>query len=327
MSSLTFQFIKQPPVKSFLPAWNFDDLQQHEADAHAVVLDNETAEVARCSLWWKHVPLYPNHRPGMIGHFAANSSEAARELLTKAAQHLQLEGCTLAIGPLDGNTWRKYRLVTEAGSEPPFFMEPVNPPEWPGFFIDSGFEVLTTYTSSLSANLDRRDPRADRAAERLRENGVTIRGLSLEHFEDDLRKIYAVSAISFVHNFLYTELSETAFLSQYLPIQSKVRPELILLAEHHGKPVGYLFAIPDLAQAQRGKTIDTVIGKTLAVLPGKTYGGLGVVLTDHLQRISHELGYRRVIHALQHEHNNVRNMSNFYGPVMRRYTLFAKPLA
>ena len=37
-----------------------------------------------------------------------------------------------AVGPLDGSTWRRYRLVTERGVEPPFFMEPDNPDDWPG---------------------------------------------------------------------------------------------------------------------------------------------------------------------------------------------------
>ncbi|HEY5792125.1 MAG TPA: hypothetical protein VIS74_02430 [Chthoniobacterales bacterium] len=325
MTSLRLQFIHEPPANSRLSPWQPEWFQQ-QADAHLAVLDPDQFEVARGSLWWTHAPPHPGHRPGILGHFAAASLEAARKLLDGACERLREAGCTLAIGPMDGNTWRKYRLVTEPGTEPPFFLEPANPPEWPGYFVSAGFAVLATYTSSLNSDLSKRDPRADRAAERLRKAGVAIRPLDPADFADELRKIHAVSAVSFTHNFLYTELAESTFLAQYLPIQSKVRPELVLLAEHEGRPVGYLFAIPDFAQAQRGETIDTVIGKTLAVLPGKSYGGLGVVLTDELQRTAHRLGYRRVIHALQHEQNNVRNMSEFYGPVMRRYALFARAL-
>ncbi len=78
---------------------------------------------------------------------------------------------------------------------------------------------------------------------------------------------------------------------------------------------------------QRGESIRTVIGKTLAVKPGRRFGGLGVVLTDSLHQRAHALGYSRVIHALQHDENDqVRNMSRELGTLMRRYTLFSQRL-
>jgi GNAT superfamily N-acetyltransferase len=131
--------------------------------------------------------------------------------------------------------------------------------------------------------------------------------------------------VSFAGNYLYTELPEAAFLAQYLPYREKIRPELVQIAEHDGEPVGYLFALPDFAEAQRGLPVRTVIGKTLAVLPGRRYGGLGVVLTNLLHGRALELGFARVIHALQHENNDrVRNMSESFGQVMRRYTLYSR---
>jgi predicted N-acetyltransferase YhbS len=100
----------------------------------------------------------------------------------------------------------------------------------------------------------------------------------------------------------------------------------VLLAEHEGRPVGYLFAIPNYLEALRGQPIRTVIGKTLSVLPGRRYGGLGVVLAGILHERSQALGYTRRIHALQHEATRSRNMSDFFGEVMRRYTLYSRRL-
>ena len=37
----------------------------------------------------------------------------------------------MAVGPMDGSTWRRYRFITERGAEPAFFLETYNPDVWP----------------------------------------------------------------------------------------------------------------------------------------------------------------------------------------------------
>jgi GNAT superfamily N-acetyltransferase len=306
-----------------VPGFDASLLSAQKADRH---LCTDTGE-ARCSLWWSVVPCLAHEKLGVIGHFETTSHEAGVWLLQRAIDCLRQQGCTLAVGPMDGNTWRRYRLCTERGSEPPFFMEPDNPDFWPDVFESASFKPLATYSSSLVCDLSRRDPRASQALERLQRDGIRIRHLDPACFEEDLRGIYAVSAISFADNYLYTEIPEETFLAQYLPYREKIRPELIQLAEYEGRTVGYLFAIPDYAEALRGEPIKTVIGKTLAVLPGRRFGGLGIVLTGLLHEQAQSLGYTRVIHALQHEGNRVRNMSEFFGQKMRRYTLYSTRLS
>jgi hypothetical protein len=253
-------------IHSFRPGETIPDFESAKlvgqlADRHLCLEDGS----GRCSLWWTVTPPYPGERLGVIGHFAAESAEGGRTILTAALEHLAGAGCTLAVGPMDGNTWRRYRVLTERGTEPPFFMEPDNPDWWERAFLASGFSTLAMYSSTLVDDPARRDPRVPRAWERLRNAGVTIRPLNLAAFEDDLRRIYRVSVVSFVDNYLYTELPEAAFIGQYLPFRDRIRPELVQIAEKDGEPVGYLFAVPDLAEAQRGEAVRTVIGKTLAV--------------------------------------------------------------
>lgn len=72
--------------------------------------------------------------------------------------------------------------------------------------------------------------------------------------------------------------------------------------------------------------MDTVIIKTVAVLPGRAYAGLGNVLVARVQAIAYALGYRRAIHALMHDSNNSRNLSDRYARSIRRYTLYARKL-
>src|SRR4051794_37323403 len=67
------------------------------------------AVTGRCSLWWQDVPALPGQRVGLIGHYAVAGAEAAASILTHACERLAAEGCTSAVGPLDGTTWNRYR--------------------------------------------------------------------------------------------------------------------------------------------------------------------------------------------------------------------------
>lgn len=282
---------------------------------------------ARAALWWSHVPPMDDELLGVIGQFCAESENDAAALLSRACEELRARGCTLAVGPMDGNTWRRYRFVTEAGEEPPFLMEPSNPKEWPQWWRNFGFESLAEYFSSATDDLTMRDPRVDKVAARLTKDGVTIRPLDPARFEDELAMIFEVSLASFTENFLYTPLPREAFLGQYFAIKDRVRPELVLLAEQDRRPVGYVFALPDYAQAQRGVPVTTVIVKTLAVLPGRRHAGLGAWLLAEVHAAAQRLGFARAIHALMHETNKSRNLSAHYAKTFRRYTLFSKRIA
>ncbi|MDJ1169798.1 hypothetical protein PMG71_10200, partial [Roseofilum sp. BLCC_M154] len=57
-----------------------------------------------------------------------------------------------------------------------------------------------------------------------------------------------------------------------------INPEFVLLAEQRKKIVGFLFALPDFCLKQRKLPIDTLILKTVAVLPQRDYAGLGSLL-------------------------------------------------
>jgi len=306
-------------------AWSPDEVAADGADAHWTVLDGERP-LARASLWWTHVPVHDGHRLGLIGHYAAVSLEASQQLLEHACAELRARGCTMAVGPMDGNTFRRYRLLTERGPEPPFIMEPDNPDDWPLWWSASGFTPLAKYYSGLTDDLAQEDERIAPARVRLAGNGIVIRPMG-DDYVADLRSIYQVAHISFANNFLASPFTEEEFLARYLPFEQLVKREFVLIAEHEGRPVGFMFCIPDYAQRQRGESITNMVMKTFAVLPGRTYAGLGTVLLANCTRAALHAGYQRAIHALMYEHNNSLLISTRTTEVFRRYTLFARELA
>jgi GNAT superfamily N-acetyltransferase len=309
-----------------LTALSPDVVARQHPDTSWLLLDGADRPVARCSLWWTQTPRHEGQRLGLIGHYAADTEAAAAALLAHAGAELKSHGCTLAVGPMDGNTWQRYRLLTERGTEPVFFLEPDNPDDWPAHFTTNGFHVLAHYFSALCTNLERQDPRLIDAAARLEHDGVSFRTLRLQRFEDELRSIHALSLLSFRNNFLYTPIDEDDFVAQYYGVRDLVRPGLVLIAEKQGQPIGYVFGLPDLLQARRGQAIDTVIVKTLAVHPDHGGGGLGGLLTARCHEAARQIGFTRAIHALMHETNRSRRISGHTAHTIRRYALYARSL-
>jgi GNAT superfamily N-acetyltransferase len=299
----------------------------HQPDAHWVAIEGG-AEVARCSLWWRQAPPLDGERTAAIGHFAAapGAAQAARALLERACRELRAHGATLAVGPMDGNTWRSYRLVSDAGQEPPFFLEPWNPPEWNAHFTAAGFTALAGFHSSATADLATVDERIPEAAERLRAGGVKLRSLDPARFVAELARIHALSLEAFARNFMFTPLTREEFVAQYRPIEAHVDPRLVLLAERDGELAGFLFAVPDVLQAQRGEPVSSVVVKTVAVRAGRRHAGLGAWLAAECHARAAAAGLRRAVHALMHDANNSANISRRYAGILRRYTLYARRL-
>lgn len=301
------------------------DLAAHAPDRHVAAFE-DGALVARCSCWWQRTPQRLDERIGLIGHYAAADRAAGLAVLARACAALASAGCTLAVGPMDGNTWRRYRFITSRGDAPPFFLEPDNPDDWPGHWLAGGFGPLGTYTSAVNEDLAVEDARTDAARDAMMDAGIAIRPIDPARAESELRRIFALSLEAFSGNFLYTPLDEQEFMAANRALWPHVRPELVLMAERGGDLVGFMFAVPDVLQASRGETIDTVILKTMAVGNGCRGMGLGGVLMDDVQRAARGLGFRRAIHALMHERNRSRTLSARYARTIRRYTLFARPL-
>jgi GNAT superfamily N-acetyltransferase len=281
---------------------------------------------AHALLWWRQTPSLEGMKIGAIGGFHGSNAAATRTVLDQACGILRAQNCALAVGPMDGTTWRNYRFVTDRGEEPPFFLEPSHPTEWPGWWREAGFDPLANYFSAVNEDLARRDVRVVAVEKRLTESGIGFRPVAMNAFDDELGRIYDVSVLSFQQNFLYSPLPRPEFIAQYRMLHTKVRPELVWLAEQGRRPVGYVFAIPDLAQVQRGEKLTTLVVKTLAVVPGRATAGLGAVLLDRVHEEARRMGFTRAIHALMHETNSSRNLSAHSARLVRRYTLFARQL-
>jgi GNAT superfamily N-acetyltransferase len=326
VSILQIQTVDQFPnlfgcYEQSLPLVSKAEFELHAPTSHLLWIQDDQP-LARCSLWASTGLIWQEQTLGVLGHYAALEEKAGSELLKNACHQLEERGCSAVVGPMDGSTWFCYRLITERGNHPAFVLEPDHPPEWPRHFLQAGFKPLTHYVSSLVEDLETVDPRLCAVEHRLDKLGVEIFNLVDRSLSDYLGDIHQLCLQAFAHNFLYTPLERERFLSLYQPMVNILEPRLVQLAYHAENLVGFIFALPDLAQIQRGEPLDTVVLKTVAVKPGRSYAGLGNWLVQRCHHTARQLGLKRAIHALMHEKNSSRNVLGGQARPFRRYTLF-----
>ena len=323
----TVEVIADLEAPASWPALSRAEVTQHAPDLSLVARDGARVG-ARCSLWWRETPKIDGQHVGAIGHFAAHNNEAASVLLEEASRALARRGCVIAVGPMNGNTWRSYRLVTDPGTEPAFFMEPTNPTSWVAYFSTAGFAPLAYYFSGINVSLATRDTRVPELQARFAEREVTLRSLRINDFESELQRIYRVAETAFMDNFLYTPISVAQFAAQYRASAAILEPELVIIAEQRGKPVGFCFSVPDVLETKRASDHQTLILKTVAILPDRAqFSGLGALMIDATHERASQRGFTRVIHALMHESNQSRQISERSATTIRRYALFARPIS
>lgn len=295
------------------------------ADARLFLTNDDGHVTAHAALWWSDTPVLEGGRIGTIGGFAATDGVSAGILLDYACQRLRDAGCGIAVGPMNGNTWRRHRYVVSGEARGPFFLEPRNPREYPDWWRGAGFAELSHYSSSVMVLNGRRVVSPTMKA-RLEGSGIEIRKLDPARYEEELRRIHALSLRAFASNFLYTPLGEAEFLDAYGKVRNHVEPDFVRIAERAGVPCGFVFAIRDLEAEARGEK-PAVIVKTLAVDPESRSAGLGSLLVDEVHAAAFGKGYVESIHAMEHESNTSRKITSRYdGRVFRNYVLFSKPL-
>ena len=275
---------------------------------------------ASCALWWNHTPPHPDGPVGCIGAWQAQDRDQAAVLLEAAVATLRQHGISVVVGPMDGNTWRKHRLVVESDGRPPFFMEPTHAPAWVEDFESAGFQRMAEY-SSAAVDLTRADPDLSGFTRKLEGRGIRLCPIDMTRFDATLHDIHRLSLEAFAGNFLYTPLTWENFRAMYDGMRDRIVPDLVRLAWDTDGLAAFLFGFPDLLDSS-GKT---VILKTLAARAGARHAGLGSVLTNMVHDAARQRGYTTAIHALQHESNSVHRLSDrFHARVFRRYALFAR---
>lgn len=247
------------------------------------------------------------------------ASERLFEHVFNDLKHLEFNQ---AIGPMTGNTWNDYRFKTSG--EDLFLGESQQLEYYVNQWLKSGFRAIQNYHSTQITALDVVNEKIQVLARRLMAEGVVFRNVRMNQWEEELKRIYDLSLVSFAGNVLYEPIEWQEFRDKYLPLQRIADPQWIELAENNqGALIGFAFAIPNLMDPSN----HGLVLKTVARSNHKSYRGLGLILAQQLHLKAHQAGKKYVIHAYMHSGNASLACSNtLHGKINATYQLFEKTL-
>lgn len=257
---------------------------------------------------------------GLLSFFEAmDDSEAVCALFDAARACLRSMGARRMIGPMDGDTWHRYRVNAGPFTRPRFPLEPWNPAWYPALWEGAGFRMIESYSSKWIDDVGTLLPGLERGVQRSQQRGITIRRLDPARLTDELGLVHALSSAIFADAFLYTPIDRGEFLALYAGVERMLDPELVLFAEDaSGTPVGFVFAYAEPAR-------HAVHYKTIGVLADWRRAAVAAALSHAVYSAALRKGFPQGNHALMRDDNRSQALDQGLGEVFRRYLLYEWP--
>ena len=276
-----------------------------------------------------------------IGPFEAKlDSEATGELL-RACVAWALDGeSDVVIGPMNGDTWHRYRFNLGPRDDAAYLLEPYNPAYYPQMWAEAGFEMLQTYHSRRVDDLEGAAESQRERWDRALSQGYEVVPMGELRFEEALDRVYDMVRVIFRDNFLYTPIPREEFKALYDGAELLLRGKMsFLMVGPSGDDAGFAFVLPDYQRAvvaMKGRRdlwakikfalnrcTDTANFKTMGVMPEHRGRGLSSAIAYRCFRGMLDEGFRRTNICLIHDGNvGSIKLDGGRGRVLRRYGLY-----
>lgn len=254
---------------------------------------------------------------GMLGFFESRDDAATADALLRAGvAWLRARGAGQIVGPMDGDTWHRYRVNVGPWERPPFPLEPWNPRFYGRLWEQSGFRVVESYSSKWIDDVSALLPKLEAGRERSESRGVSLRPFDTTRPREELGRVHELSARIFADAFLYAPIERDAFLALYAGAERFLDPDFVLFATGpDGQEVGFVFGIPD---PDRG----AVHYKTIGVLAEWRRAAVAAALSHRVYSNALRRGLAAGNHALMRDDNRSQALDQELGQVFRRYVLY-----
>lgn len=253
--------------------------------------------------------------------YVEENFEHFTSLMEAANQVAKENNFEYLLGPINGNTWNSYRLVT-SNQDNAFLLELSTPAYLTNYFNQTDWKPIANYYSQHSNILNAQWDKLSGRHNAFRENGVRFINFDTSKAEELFKELANFCNESFSKNFLFSPIEEADFVELMKPTIQIIDPELTIIARNSKNDiVGFIFAYQDLLNSEK----KTLVIKTLARKPSSEYKGIGSVLTSLVIKRAIDKKFEACIHALMIDTNVSTHISNnFQANKFREYALFSK---
>ncbi len=193
---------------------------------------------------------------GMFGLFeAVNDYAVAEVLLSTARDWVRERGMAALRGPLSFSQNDECGLLIDAFDGPPMVMMPYNPPYYSEFFERFGLTKamdLYAYIGDLAqfeGDPNKLPAKLVRVTDKVRRRaGVTMRPANMKAYDEEILEAKAVYNRAWEKNWGFVPMTDAEFDKMAADLKQVLDPNLAIIAEIDGEPVGVSVAVPDINQ-------------------------------------------------------------------------------
>jgi hypothetical protein len=307
---------------------------------------------ARLAVFRQHGCIVEGRQAAWFGYFEAmNDSGCTEMLLAEAATWARAQGAEVLYGPIDFNTFGKYRVRVSAESAGiPFPGEPYNPAYYAELLRSAGFGVAREYVTQIGRIRPRPLEAKRELARAVAEAGYTFEPLDGDRWLAALPELHRKADEIFSDAFAYTPVSYEQFAAGYgASVARRLCARTSLLARGpDGDLAGFCLVYPHYGPlAVQGSTLGRVsvsdlsydahdsilaaaggsvaVAKTVGVCP--KHRGRGLMDALGASVIDRGVGrYDRWVGAMIRADNPSRRFGAAHMEVERSYALYRQAL-
>lgn len=175
----------------------------------------------------------------------------ANTLLDEIAHWARSRGMKTLRGPVNPSMNHECGLLVEGFNDPPQVMMTYNPQYYPELIENWGMlKAKDLYAYQLVKGKANFSDRLIAQAERLRVRGsVHVRSVKMSEFSKEIESILEIYNDAWEKNWGFVPWEADEFRHMAKELKMIIDPELCLIAEVRGEPVGFALILPDVNQA------------------------------------------------------------------------------
>jgi GNAT superfamily N-acetyltransferase len=283
---------------------------------------------------------------GFFGFFESiPDQQVADALFERAALFLREKGMERMRGPFNFSMNEECGFLFDGFHEPPVIMMPYNPPFYNDLSERYGLGKVKDLYAYIHEMQEELPAKVIRVADIAEKRGITARNINMQRFIEDMHIFKEVYHSAWEENWGFVPMTDEELEYSAKRLKQIVIPELTVIAEKDGVPVGFFGIVPDfnvVLKKMNGRLNPLTILKALyfsrkihdsrALLLGirKDYRNKGVEALMFRKAFGplKKGRYRRVEFSWILEDNVAvqRTIETFGGKLYKRYRIYEKSL-
>lgn len=197
-----------------------------------------------------------NESIGFFGFYESiNDRDVAKSLFDTAHEWLKKRNVTAMRGPASPSVNDEYGVLIDGFNETPAVLMPYNPPYYAELFESVGLRKVKDLYSYLLRGKSFVSEKLARVTEMVRKKeGLTFRSIDMKNFNREVATIKQLYNRAWQYNWGSVPMTDQEFEALAKDLKPVVVPDLVLIVEYKGEPIGFSLSLPDLNMALKHNT-------------------------------------------------------------------------